>query len=270
VEQKPNIITFLGTAGARFMVIQQLLASGGAWLELNGKRLLLDPGPGSLVKATKKKLDPTKLDAIILSHKHLDHSVDINIMIEAMTQGGFEKKGTVFAPADALDGEAVILPYLREYPEKIELLSEGKTYHLGDLVFETPVRHRHPVETYGFIFRTGKHTVSWIIDTGYFDGLSANYTADMLILNVVLMERKPRIDHLSLPDAKHIIEQIKPKVTILTHYGMGMWKAKPWEVTQRLSEETGVHVIAARDGMKFDVDKLEVIKQKPGFRQSKI
>ena len=243
------------------MVIQQLVASGGAWLELEGKKLLLDPGPGSLVRATKKKLDPTGLDAILLSHKHLDHSVDINIMIEAMTQGGFEKKGTVFTPADALDGEAVILPYLRDYPEKIELLSEGKTYHLGDLVFETPVRHRHPVETYGFVFRTQKYTLSWIIDTGYFDGLPESYTADILILNVVLMERKPRIEHLSLPDAKLIIEKIKPKIAILTHYGMGMWKARPWEVATRLSDETGVRVIAARDGMKFDVDELEGIRQ---------
>jgi hypothetical protein len=75
---------------------------------------------------------------------------------------------------------------------------------------------------------------------------------------------------LSLPDAKLIIEQIQPKIAILTHYGMGMWKAKPWEVAQRLSEETGVHVIAARDGMKFDLDKLEVIKQRPGLTRNKI
>ena len=160
------------------MVTRQLLASGGAWLDLCGKKLLLDPGPGSLVKAIKKKLDPARLDAILLSHKHLDHSVDINIMIEAMTQGGFRKRGTVFAPADSMDGEAVILPYIRNYPETIELLSEGKNYHVDDVIFETPVRHRHPVETYGFIFRTPERTCSWIIDTGYFDELTVKYAVD--------------------------------------------------------------------------------------------
>jgi hypothetical protein len=38
---------------------------------------------------------------------------------------------------------------------------------------------------------------------------------------------------------------------------MTMWRAKPWEIAQRLSEETGVKVIAARDGMKFDLAQLE-------------
>jgi hypothetical protein len=32
-----------------------------------------------------------------------------------------------------------------------------------------------------------------------------------------------------------------------------MWRAKTWEVARRLSEETGVRVIAARDGMRFDL-----------------
>jgi len=53
-----DTITFLGTAGARFVVTRQFLASGGAWLTLGNTQILLDPGPGSLVQAAKRKLDP--------------------------------------------------------------------------------------------------------------------------------------------------------------------------------------------------------------------
>lgn len=120
-----DVITFLGTAGARFVVTHQFLASGGAWLSLGNTQILLDPGPGSLVQAAKRKLDPSKLEAIILSHKHLDHSGDINIMIEAMTDGGRKKRGAVFTPADTLNQEPVILSYLRSYPERVEILTEG-------------------------------------------------------------------------------------------------------------------------------------------------
>ena len=62
-----NTITFLGTAGARFMVTRQLLASGGLWFNLGGTEILVDPGPGCIVQATKRKLRPEKLSAIILS-----------------------------------------------------------------------------------------------------------------------------------------------------------------------------------------------------------
>jgi ribonuclease BN (tRNA processing enzyme) len=250
-------ITFLGTAGARFVVTKQFLASGGAWLNFGGTEILLDPGPGSLVHSAKRKLDASKLKAIILSHKHLDHSGDVNIMIEAMTEGGWKQRGLVFAPSDAVNNGAVILPYLRSYPQKIDILSEGGSYTIGEVSFETPVKHRHPVETYGFVFRTPQHTIAWIADTRYFDELSSYYRAELLIINVVLLEPRDGVDHLSIPEARQIIVEVRPKVAILTHFGMSIWRAKPWELALKLSEDVGIEIIAARDGMKFDLARLE-------------
>jgi len=60
-----------------------------------------------------------------------------------------------------------------------------------------------------------------------------------------------------VPDAEHIIMELKPKVAILTHFGMTMWRAKPWETAQRLSQETGIRVLAARDGMRFELSQLD-------------
>lgn len=252
-----DTITFLGTAGARFVMIRQFLASGGAWLGLGDTQILLDPGPGSLIQIARRKLDPGKLDAILLSHKHLDHSGDINVMIEAMTEGGTKKRGIVFAPADALEQDPVILSYLRSYPQSIRVLTEGGSYTINDVSFQTPVRHRHPVETYGFIFETARHTFSWITDTRYFDDLASHYQGDLLVINVVRLKPGALLDHLALPEARSIIEQVKPTTAILTHFGMTMWGAKPWKLAERLSQETGINVIAARDGMKFDLAQLD-------------
>jgi ribonuclease BN (tRNA processing enzyme) len=257
VTELSDVITFLGTAGARFVVIRQFLASGGAWLNLGNTQILLDPGPGCLVQAARRKLDPTKLDAIILSHRHLDHSGDINIMIEAMTDGGAKKRGMVFAPADALNQDPVILSYLRSYPQSIQVLTEGGSYTINEVYFKTPIRHKHPVETYGFIFQTPRHTFSWIIDTRYFEDLAGHYGGDLLIINVVRLNPGAPIDHLSLSEARSIIEELRPRIAILTHFGMTMWRAKPWELAEKLTEEAGIRVIAARDGLKFDLAQLE-------------
>ncbi len=148
-EESPasDTITFLGTAGARIMVANQILASGGLWLNLSGTEILLDPGPGTIVQSTKRKLRADKLSAIILSHRHLDHSADTNIMVEAMTQGGFKRHGWLFAPADALGSEPVIFSYLKDYLEGVEVLQEGKSYSIGNISFTTPIRHIHQVES---------------------------------------------------------------------------------------------------------------------------
>jgi phosphoribosyl 1,2-cyclic phosphodiesterase len=239
-------------------VLNQFLASGGIWLNLGGTEILLDPGPGCIVQSTKRKLKGQKLSAIILSHRHIDHSGDVNVMVEAMTQGGTKKHGRFFAPADALDNEPVLYSYLRNSLEGIEILKEGKSYSIGDIAFTTPIRHIHPVETYGMVFKTGGHTFSYIADTLYFDGLLTAYGGELLIMNVVFLEPGKPVDHLNVPDARHIITELKPKVAILTHFGMTIWRAKPWEVVEKLSQDTGIRVIAARDGMKFALSQLDV------------
>ncbi len=254
-----DTITFLGTAGARFMVIRQLAASGGLWLNLKGTQILLDPGPGSIVQSTKRKLNAEKLSAIILSHRHLDHSADVNVMIEAMTNGGFNRHGSLFAPADALEEEPVVYSYLKDSLENIMVLEGEKTYTTGNVTFTTSARHIHPTETYGMVFQAARYTVGYIADTRYFDELHRSYNSDAIIINMVLTEPRPPIDHLAIPDVERIIREIKPRIAILSHFGLHVWQSKPWLIAEELSQKTGVKVIAARDGMKFDLAQMDNI-----------
>jgi phosphoribosyl 1,2-cyclic phosphodiesterase len=250
-EESAEFVKFLGTAGARFVMINQLRASGGVWISAKGKNILFDPGPGSIVRCalSRPKLDPKKLDAIILSHRHLDHCGDINVMIEAMTEGGFKKNGIVFLPSDAFQHDSVILTHLKSFPEKIEILEAGKKYKVGDFQFQTSMRHLHPVETYGIKFKIKDTDMSFLLDTRYFKELNEFYKTDLLVINVVFFSPRPDVDHLSLSDAEELIKDINPKKTILTHFGMTMLKAKPHIQAQKLQEKLHVEVIAAYDGM---------------------
>jgi len=259
-EEDSAFIKFIGTAGARFVVMKQLRSSGGVWLSAAGTNLSMDPGPGALVRClnSKPKLDPSTLDGIILTHKHLDHSSDVNVMIEAMTDGGFTKRGVLFAPEDALEKDPVVFKYVRSYLEKIEILRENSRYQIGGISFSTALRHRHGVETYGINFKMASHTVSFITDTRFFPELSDFYRGEVLVIHVVRL--KPigddPIDHLSIEDVKTIVRKAKPKLTILTHFGMTMVKAKPWEVAAELEKELGSKVIAAGDGMRINLKEV--------------
>lgn len=251
-------IKFLGTAGARYTVTQQLRKSGGIWISLDTTQVLIDPGPGSLIRclSSKPMLQPRDLDGIILSHRHIDHSNDMNIMIEAMTNGGNVKRGVVFAPSDALDDDPVILYHFRNHVSDIRRLHEGSHYSIGSIHFSTPVCHKHGVETYGFNVEGANHSISIVTDTQYFDGLETFYPGEILILHTVLLQSKKEIFHLSLQDAERIVSFAKPRLCILTHFGMGMIKGKPWELAAKLSQRTGQRVIAATDGMHLDLNEL--------------
>jgi phosphoribosyl 1,2-cyclic phosphodiesterase len=243
-------LTFMGTAGARFMVAKQLAASGGLYIEEGKTRISLDPGPGAIVQYAKRKVDLTKLDAIVLSHRHLDHAGDVNVMIEAMTEGGFQHRGRLFCPSDALDDDPVVLNYLRRFPQEVIRLEPEKSYTVGDVAFTTTPRHVHQVETYGFRFG---NRLGWVTDTAYYDAIAEQHKADVMVIHVVLMQCRAELPHLCLEDAERIIREAKPRLAILTHYGMTVWRAHPWELAADLTQRIGTEVKAARDGMSLEL-----------------
>ena len=243
-------LTFMGTAGARFMVAKQLAASGGLYIEEGNTRISLDPGPGAIVQYAKRKVDLTNLDAIVISHRHLDHSNDVNVMIEAMTDGGFRHRGRLYCPSDALDDDPVVLKYIRHFPQEIVPLEPETEYTVGDITFTTTPRHVHQVETYGFRFG---NRLGWVTDSAYYDGIAEQHKADVMVIHLVLMDCRAGLPHLCLEDAERIIREAKPRLAILTHYGMTVWRAHPWELAADLTQRIGTEVKAARDGMSLEL-----------------
>lgn len=207
--------------------------------------------------SSRPPLDPASLQALLISHRHIDHTNDLNIMVEAMTQGGTKKKGTVFLPFDSLAKEPILFTYLREFLDNVSILEEGGYYQVGTISFTTPLRHHHPVETYGFRFLFPEGCISLITDTLFQEKLLEVYKdSTILIIHTVRLKREknPQLFHLNAEDAQIIIEAIRPKVAVLTHFGMTMLRAKPWKVAEDLSQKTGIKVVAASDGMSLPLD----------------
>ena len=243
-------LTFMGTAGARFMVAKQLAASGGLYIEDGSTRMSLDPGPGAVVQYAKRKVDLTKLDAIVLSHRHLDHAGDVNVMVEAMTEGGFHRRGRLFCPSDALDDDPVVLRYLRQFPQEVVRLEPEKDYAVNGLSFTTTPLHVHQVETFGFRFGD---RLGWVTDSAYYDGIAEQHKAEVMVIHLVLMQCRAGLPHLCLEDVERIIRDARPRLAIITHFGMTVWRAHPWEVAEDLTQRIGSEVKAARDGMSLEL-----------------
>ena len=239
---------------------RQLRASGGMWLRLGTTQIHVDPGPGALVRALSHvpPCNPRELDAIVLSHKHLDHAGDVNAIIEAMTAGGFRRRGALLCPPDAVESEPTVLPYAQKFVERIERLhAHDGPYHIGDVELRTSIEHIHAVQTFGLHFRHGDLRVSYLPCGRYFDGLAQDYAAaqpDVLVINVLRYRDTMDADHLTWDGARSIVEAVRPKVAIFQHFGTKMLEQNPARLAQEIEDDFGIRAIAAYDGLEVDLD----------------
>ncbi len=229
-------------------------------MRFGSTQLHVDPGPGALVRALAQvpPCNPRELDGIVLSHKHLDHANDVNVMIEAMTSGGFRRRGVLLAPHDALEGEHVVLPYAQRFVERIEVSKERSgPYRIGEVEIRTSIKHVHAVETYGMHFRHGERTVSYLPCGRYFEDLAEDYAAhapDVLVINVLRYRDTMDVDHMTFDEAKTVISAVRPRVAVMQHFGTKMLEQNPPRLARELEDELGLRVIAAYDNMRLDVD----------------
>ncbi|MGD2175752.1 MAG: MBL fold metallo-hydrolase, partial [Candidatus Brocadiaceae bacterium] len=153
---------------------------------------------------------------------------------------------------------AVVLNYIRSAIEEAVVLRPESDYAVGPLRFSTSPRHRHALETYGIIFKPEDGPqVGFLVDTEYFEELADAYRGvDVLVVNVVRHTPypDPKVMHLSADDARRVIAGARPGKAVLTHFGMDMLRAEPDRLAAELTEETGVEVIAATDGMTLPLD----------------
>jgi phosphoribosyl 1,2-cyclic phosphodiesterase len=229
------------------------------WLRFGDAQIHVDPGPGALVRALSHvpPCNPRDLDAIVLSHKHLDHAADATAMIEAMTSGGFRKRGILLAPNDALSDEPTVLPYAHTFVERIDVLSERSgPFKIGDVELRTSVRHVHSVETYGMHFRHDGMTVSYLPCGKFFEGLAADYAShkpDVLVINVLRFRDGMDVDHLTWDHARTVVEEVMPRVVIFQHFGTKMLEQSPKHLAQHVEDALGIRAIAAYDGLEIDL-----------------
>ena len=233
----------------------------------------MDPGPGALVYSLNLHLNQLGLGAVLVSHSHLDHYGDAEVMIEAMTRGGTRKQGFLIGPRSVLQGNedygAAISSYHKGIVEATYEAKIGETFRVrGMTITPTKASHGDP-DTVGFRFAfPGIGEIGYTSDTEYFNGISDYYKGVKLLILCVLRPRGlPWKGHISTDEAAKIVEEVKPEAAVITHFGMRMIFANPSKEARFVEKKTGIKTFAATDGMEIDVAKGINVK-KPGLSKS--
>ncbi|EHM09838.1 metal-dependent hydrolase, beta-lactamase superfamily III [Thermanaerovibrio velox DSM 12556] len=254
-----NFIRFLGTSGARFCTMHQIRSSGGIFFRYAGFTGVIDPGPGCLHHMCRAvpELDPTELDGVLITHRHLDHCGDANAVVEAMVGGGYSCRGSLFLPSDALGDEPVIFRYLMKKVRQKILLEDLSDYPLGESATLRAFKLKHHgVMTFGFLLRgSGLPSVGVVSDTAMLPVVyQVAEASQVLIINVTLERRRPNLEHLSLEDVEELLRASNVPLVLVTHMGRGIIKRGPHLVEEYFKDRfPHSRVVCADDGMVVDL-----------------
>lgn len=244
-------------------------------MQVDDDQFHIDPGPGSLIMAKEAGINLRANTAIFVTHNHLNHCNDINAVIDAMTYGGFDKKGVLVANDTVINGIEDQKPYLQKFYrdclERFIVLEQGRKVGINDVEVQAiRAKHSEP-NAIGYRFITPDYTLTYTGDTTYsVENLSEYENSDVLILNVPCLKKDESGDNLCKEDAVNIIKKVNPRLTIITHFGINFLKADPLYEVRDIQKTTNCQVIAAKDGMVINPVSYSVEEgQKSLFKYAK-
>jgi phosphoribosyl 1,2-cyclic phosphodiesterase len=251
-------LTFLGTGGGRFVTLMQERSTGGLYIE-DGIRVHVDPGPGALHALRRNRIDPTRTDALVISHCHPDHYANAETLVEGMVTGRRGKRGTLVGPRSVTTGNGkigpAVSPYHQQKLQKVITVSSGDSRRLNGLeVTATPSMHSDP-DAVGFRFDTTGGLISYVADTELRSEVIKAHKGARILILAVTRPLKSRIPHhLSTEDASVFADEIRPELCLLTHMGKRFLREGPKKQAEWIRERSGVNTVAARDDMAIHLD----------------
>lgn len=223
----------------------------GYLIQSSGSTVFVDPGPGTL-QELRRHTDFRTLDAVIVSHMHLDHFLDLLALRHALAYnpvaatrpvpvwlppGGAAFLARATAPFDECDdpGRFDRTVIVREY-DPADLLSIGEL----TVAFARTV---HYVPTWAMRFHeAGGQSLGYTADTGPTADLAGFFSGvDILLAEATLPESTPAAPHdrgsLTASEAARLATASNAARLVLTHY---------WEEQQPESQQVASR--AAYDG----------------------
>jgi ribonuclease BN (tRNA processing enzyme) len=241
-------------------------SSAAFWLETSGGTVLLDCSASVPHRMAQESLDWAGLDAIWVSHFHVDHCGGIAPYLFGMRWAAREadrkKPLRIFGAAglkdllsklnDASGGKILDQPFTLETVE-VEPLEE---FDLLDGVKAVAMSTPHTPESCAVrVTYPGGASIVYTSDTGFAKEISAfAKEADLLVIESSFVKDKPVEKHLELAEAMYLIRHARPKRAMLTHL-YAEWDDVDFDAEVRRFEPA-CEVIQAFDGIRLDVSEI--------------
>ncbi len=221
-----------------------------AMVEIGDLRLVIDAGPDFRYQMLREGV--TRLDAILLTHQHKDHTAGIDD-VRAFNFVDYPTIRTMHIYGNEPTIERVKMEYDYAFAENkyrgvpvIELhtIDEQQTLNIGGVGI-TPIIGEHSKRFRSVGYRIGD--MAYITDFSHIDLAEEAKLQGVKIMVINALRWEPHDSHFSVAEAIEIINRVRPERAYLTHmsHGIGLYA----EASKQLPE--GVEF--AYDGLVVEI-----------------
>jgi ribonuclease BN (tRNA processing enzyme) len=242
-------VTILGSA-AMFSTLDR--ASAGYLVQIDDKNVWLDAGGGSW-RNLLSEIQYPDLHAIVLSHRHPDHTVDVFQAFHARMYGQDEPlpKIPLWAPAETIER---LTAYTDHFDGSFDLnpVEAGDSIDFAGATFSF-FEMAHPPVTLGVRVEYGGRVLAYSADTGVggdLGGLAKD--ADLFICEATFQEIDDDWEgHMHAAEAAAMAARCGVAHLVLTHLPPG--RDLNLSLVEAHREADGVKVQLADDGQRYEV-----------------
>jgi len=215
------------------------------FIEVDGQSIVIDSGPD--FRYQMLRADVEKLDAILFTHEHKDHTAGLD---DVRAFNWVNKKAVDIYAEERVQASlkqefAYVFAEFR-YPGIPQLnlwTVENKAFDInGTQVI--PIRAKHfRLPVYGY--RIGD--LAYITDANYISVEEKEKMQGLKILVLNALRKEKHLSHFTLSEALALIEELQPEVAYLTHFSHQLG------FHEEISKELPENVFMAYDGLQIDI-----------------
>ena len=237
-------------------------SSSGYWLETTAGSLLLDCSASAVHRMAQENLDWTNLDAIWISHFHLDHIAGIAPFLFAVkyapnTQNRI-KILRIFGPQGLkriLRGFDQVNEYKlfeQRFPIEVIEIEPLEEFEVLPNISALAVKTPHTEESFALCLRDeNEKRLVYSGDSGMTKVLgNAAQGVDLFVCECSFVKNKPVETHLELAEAIYLARFAKPKTMILTHL-YAEWDEVDWQI-ELAKHKPLCEMKLAFDGLRYE------------------